>query len=402
MATDVLQPESIAGNTNWTGTVTDIDEGFPPAPDGNFIYTSTNGVQQFEIIFGTPAGDPDTEANAQAVAWAILKNDSGGSADAGGADPTWSLEVSTDDGTEWSTLINNQTATGAANSVSNFTYPVGTGDPTNGSQIRFRFTTEDNGGGPNKRWVALDALELRVEYTVAATPQSVAGSITPSGSLTAGLVHAQSVGGSITMSGSALGVLPGQVALTGTAVQGVNIARGGLQVSLDGTAPTDDIANVAYQVDLDGMILPVYTFNIQRTWDVESSVIQIPTAYEDIVRTANPGVLKVQMKAVVNNVPTVTDMFVGDVTATSTVLQIIQYVLQIRMEKTAVYGQNYIRVLENTRYIRSDSGGLGFRSKIDPSFIPGDEIVTQGWKHGVNKVVFYATQELQFMELIRG
>jgi hypothetical protein len=143
VATEDVRPNALQNNTNWTGTAADIDEDVGGTYDGNLVYTSTNGAT-VEVLFDTSSGNPTTGANEQAINICVTRTSdaSPGTEDAGGNDPSYTLEVSTDDGTEWTTLATGVSVTTLDQVDSyNFTYPVGTGDPTDGSQVAIRLTS---------------------------------------------------------------------------------------------------------------------------------------------------------------------------------------------------------------------------------------------------------------------
>src|SRR5210317_699371 len=110
MANEDVRPSAISG-ANWTGAYTDIDEDYS-SPDGTCVYTATTGAT-LTISMATPSGDLSTATNAQEVAIYLRKFNTSGTEDNGGGDPLYTLEVSTDNFTESTTLATDIAITGA-------------------------------------------------------------------------------------------------------------------------------------------------------------------------------------------------------------------------------------------------------------------------------------------------
>jgi len=415
MAVENLAPESITGNANWTGTVSDINEAIPPGPDGNYIYTDVAGTQSFEIIFGTPSGNPDQTTNAQVLVWGVRKTNSAGTNDSGGSDPTWTIEISTDDGTEWSTL-ESQTIVGTlSSSTTPWTYPVGTGDPADGSQFRVRFSTTSNGGGPNRRWAALDVLEWRCEVPGATTPQAVSGSLTPAGALSSTKITQQAVSGSLTPAGALTTSRVTQQAVSGsitpagalTAFEGNRNVEGSLTMSgylyrwrkVSKVESVQQVSGHRYWMEVDGVAYPLTDLRIIRQAGTNSAEVGFPRTFEDSVRDSSPGALAIKQSAVIDGTPTTLTLYTGSITNA----QIRQSGALVRaiFNDTPSYGSNASRELSNITYWRGGDS-LQVRAELDHRFIPGDQVIVGDQVFDVDKVVLIVRNGARYMEVIRS
>ena len=179
-AQEDVRPDHLNQTSGWSGAYTDIDEDVDGTLDGNLVWTSIAGNKLIWVGFASPSADPTTGTDEQTIKIAATKNTSTGSEDAGGGTPTYDIDVSSDNGTEWASLATGVSINGLDQIDSyTWTYPAGTGDPTDGSLVVVRFTTDSAGGGPNRRFGAIEAIEWVASVASAADQMMIIGEVEP-------------------------------------------------------------------------------------------------------------------------------------------------------------------------------------------------------------------------------
>jgi hypothetical protein len=157
---ETIVPDSITSNTNFGTNVTDIDED-ADSPDSTYINpTDDDGILQVSTGNPTATASIDTTTNAQTVKVVLGKYKIGTGLDAGGSDPTFTLAIY-DGATLHETVATNVSVTGTQQTFSyNWTANGGI-DPDN---IRVHLVTTANGGGPNKRSIAVDTINVDLVF----------------------------------------------------------------------------------------------------------------------------------------------------------------------------------------------------------------------------------------------
>jgi len=421
MPVELIVPDGLANNGAWTGAHTDIDE--TGIADGNLVYTTTAGTQTVEITFPTPSANPLITVLGQQGQYAVTRTDSSGALSAGGSDPTYSIEVSSDDGATWQTRVATTTLTGTTAATNfNWTYPIDTGDPADGSQVRYRFTTTSNGGGPNRRWASIDFLRWNalVEDSGTTTPQTVAGSITPTGALsalsvigqavsgsitptgalTSSLVSLQAAAGSLTPSGALSTVLNTSPVISGSTTQPSQVSSGYLLKEFPTTDAARASTSVFYSLDIDGLQIPLLQFTLRRDRGREQCYATFPPEYEDIALAASPGNFTISERLVYPSGPDDNNtIFTGTLSGTQTVSNGIQ----ADLAGAATYPANASRELADVSYISDNGATNTVRSRIDSRFYPGDEAVYLDVQRLLaHHVVITVNRGFGFMEISSG
>lgn len=149
--TERAAPDTIAVQTNLTGSVTDIDDD-PDTPDGNWLTAS--GSSTLRVTFPTPTGDPTTGAGVQNFRVLLRKNATG---------PTQSNDRLAPDTIATQTNLTGSVTdidddpdspdanwlTASGSSTLRVTFPTPTYNPTTGAgQQEFRVLMRKNATGP--------------------------------------------------------------------------------------------------------------------------------------------------------------------------------------------------------------------------------------------------------------
>lgn len=159
--TETEVPDAITQNTNFGTGVTNIDED-ADTPDGAVLApTGDDGVLQVSLVNPSSAQPIDTTTNAQTVKVVLGKYKIGTGLDSGGGTPTFTLAIYN------GASLHETVATGVSvtGTQQTFTYnwtASGGIDPDN---VRVHLTTTADGGGPNKRSIAVDAINVDFAFT---------------------------------------------------------------------------------------------------------------------------------------------------------------------------------------------------------------------------------------------
>lgn len=178
-ADEELAPTGENGNSSWwsqgsssnpcstSSCELDVDEDPDGTPDGNIVATQTDS--SFLVFdFNTPGDTPATGTDAQAfhVLMSECDDTSPMTESVGSGVPTYDIYLYCN-GSSVSAI-----ATGVAinsqdqSTVHTWTMNLGS-CAADGSDVQVGISQTANGGGPNKRWGCIEALEWEVTYTVA-------------------------------------------------------------------------------------------------------------------------------------------------------------------------------------------------------------------------------------------
>ena len=142
---------------------TEVDES-PASPDGLEVNTGTNNAS---IIFNMddPSDNPSGVTDAQTIQIISSRCTEAGVETSGGTNPNFDLYVSCG-GSDHQTLVTAQTQSGIDQDNS-YNWTFGGSCAADGTDVEVRFVAHRAGGGGNRRYPCIEAIEWEVTHAAA-------------------------------------------------------------------------------------------------------------------------------------------------------------------------------------------------------------------------------------------